>query len=71
MFTIKRRILVETELERVVNRPHRINLHTFSNLANWREILFIGFLTFHVGGFTWMVASQSFDSTKLGRVLGY
>lgn len=69
IFTVKRRTLVETELVRLVNRPHWINLHKFSNLANWREIIFIGFLSFHVGGFTWMIANQSFDSIKLGKIL--
>ena len=29
----------------------------------------IGFLTFHVGGFTWVISSQSLDFIKLGKVL--
>lgn len=38
-FTIKRRTLIENWI-RVVNRPHWINLHKFSNLARWGEIIF-------------------------------
>jgi hypothetical protein len=58
---IKRRTLVQTKLVKVVNRSH---------LANWREITF-SFCPFHIGGFTWMIANQSFDSIILGRVLGW